>query len=199
MPGVAAPWGRATLRLSQLMRRVGYAAGGRGGSRLLGDFGVVTSDDTILRRVTAPSGLDHTDERVRVLGVDDWAWRKQQHYGTILMDLERHRVIDLLPVRSAGSFYKWLLNHPGVEVITRDRSKLYADVRALAHREPSRSPTATTSSPTSLGQSRTTFDAWSCRRASISRRACDRARLQENPVDYAAGRLAMNVSRPWSS
>jgi hypothetical protein len=109
------------------MRRVGYAAGGRGGARLLGDFGVVTSDDTILRRITAPSGLDHTDERVRVLGVDDWAWRKQQHYGTILMDLERHRVIDLLPVRSAGSFYKWLLNHPGVEVITRDRSKLYAD------------------------------------------------------------------------
>jgi hypothetical protein len=100
-------------RRAQLMRRVGYAAGGRCGSRLLGDFGVVTSDDTILRRVTAPSGLDHTDERVRVLGVDDWAWRKQQHYATILMDLERRRVINLLPVRSADSFYKWLLNHRG--------------------------------------------------------------------------------------
>src|SRR5258708_38557950 len=70
MPGVAAPWGRATLRLSQLMRRLGYAAGGRGGSRLLRGLGVVTSDDTILRQIMVPSGLDHTEARVRAFRVD---------------------------------------------------------------------------------------------------------------------------------
>jgi transposase len=64
---------------------------------------------------------------VRVLGVDDCAWRKRQRYGTMLMDLERPQVIDLLPVRSAESFSHWLGLHPEVEVITRDRSGLYAD------------------------------------------------------------------------
>ena len=64
---------------------------------------------------------------MRVLGVDDWAWRKRQRYGTMLMDLERLHVIDLLPVRSAESFAHWLGLHPEVEVITRDRSGMYAD------------------------------------------------------------------------
>jgi transposase len=62
-----------------------------------------------------------------MLGVDDWAWRKRQRYGTMLKDLERLHVIDLLPVRSAESFAHWLGLHPEVEVITHDRSGLYAD------------------------------------------------------------------------
>jgi transposase len=62
-----------------------------------------------------------------VLGVDDWAWRKRQRYGTMLMDLERRRVIDLLPVRSAPSFADWLGQHPEVEIIARDRCGLYAE------------------------------------------------------------------------
>jgi transposase len=61
------------------------------------------------------------------LGVDDWAWRKQQSYGTIIVDLERHRVVDLLPDRSAESLAAWLENHDTVEVIARDRGGLYAD------------------------------------------------------------------------
>src|SRR3954466_14582296 len=61
------------------------------------------------------------------LGVDDWAWRKRQSYGTILVDLERHRVADLLPDRSAESLTLWLQKHPTVEVIARDRGGLYAD------------------------------------------------------------------------
>jgi transposase len=126
LPGVAAPQARETDRLTQTLRRVGYVLGGLPGSCLLRQMGMIASRDTILRRVKTNSG--HPQEgKVRVLGVDDWAWRKQQRYGTMLMDLERRRVVDLLPVRSAGSFAEWLRLHPGVEMITRDRCGLYAE------------------------------------------------------------------------
>lgn len=62
-----------------------------------------------------------------MLGVDEWAWKKGQRYGTILVDLERRHVVDLLPDRSADSFATWLQAYPSVEVISRDRSNLYAD------------------------------------------------------------------------
>ncbi len=61
----------------------------------------------------------------RVLGVDDWAKRKGQSYGTILVDLENRRTIDLLPERSAASLSTWLKAHTGVEVISRDRGTEY--------------------------------------------------------------------------
>jgi len=66
-------------------------------------------------------------ETPRVLSVDDWAKRKGKTYGTILVDLEQHRVVDLLPDRTAESLATWLKEHPGVEIITRDRSTTYAE------------------------------------------------------------------------
>jgi transposase len=76
----------------------------------------------LLHRLSCPEV-----DAVRVLGVDDWALRKGERYGTILVDLERHRTVDLLPERSAESLAKWLKEHPGVEILTRDRGEAYAE------------------------------------------------------------------------
>ena len=57
----------------------------------------------------------------RVIGIDDWAWRKGHRYGTIICDLERYRVIDLLPDREAGTVEAWLAERPGIEIVSRER------------------------------------------------------------------------------
>lgn len=92
---------------------------------MAGELGVPTSGDTLLRRVTtAPDG---PEPAYRFVGIDDFALRKGRVYGTILIDLERGRVIDLLPGRDGTAVEGWLKAHPGVEVITRDRWAAYAN------------------------------------------------------------------------
>ena len=87
-----------------------------------------TSPDSLLRRVKqAP---DEPAPAPRYVGVDDWAIRKGQRYGTILIDLERGRVLDLLPGRDGAALQAWLKGHPGVELITRDRWAAYAQAAA---------------------------------------------------------------------
>jgi transposase len=127
LPEVALPHARRTQRLADIVRLIGFVAGGLPESRLLARLAVETSDDSILRLVKMRPTSNTSDEPIRSLGVDDWAWRKGHNYGTILVDLEQHRVADLLPGRSAEELAGWLARHPTISVISRDRSGLYAE------------------------------------------------------------------------
>jgi transposase len=123
LPVVAAVHARTTVRLDKAHCNIGLALGGEAGSRLAARLAMPTSADTLLRRVRRAPLPPHP--AVRVLGVDDWAFRKGHHYGTILCDLEKHRPVDLLPERSAEALSEWLKKHPEVEVISRDRADEY--------------------------------------------------------------------------
>ena len=126
LPTVVASHARQTARLSETIRLIGYALGGEAGARLAHRLGMEISADTVLRRVK--SGQDAPAGGIlKVVGVDDWAWRKSQRYGTILVDLERKVPVDLLADRSTESLETWLKARPGVQVISRDRAGVYAE------------------------------------------------------------------------
>jgi transposase len=125
LPDLVAPSARKTDRLITVLRAIGVALGGNAGARLAAHLRLPTSPATLLRLVHAaprpqPAAL-------QAVGVDEWAWRRGHRYGTILVNLVDHRVVDLLPDRSAATVAAWLAAHPTISVVCRDRSDLYAD------------------------------------------------------------------------
>jgi transposase len=127
LPEVAAR-ARKTDRLEEALLAIVLRLGGRAGARLAAELGLVVGRDVLLRMAkSAP--LPGTGE-TKVLGVDDFAFRRGHAYGTILVDLEQRRVVDLLPERSQESLVAWLRRHPEIEFAARDRSHIYREALA---------------------------------------------------------------------
>ncbi len=124
LPTFVEPWARMTIRCCQQITSIGLATCGKGGARLAARLGMQTTRPTILRRIM---GLpDVSGSSVVYLGIDDFAFRRGYRFGTILVNLESHRVVDLLPDRRAESAAAWMRHQPDLAVVSRDRGGEYA-------------------------------------------------------------------------
>lgn len=126
-PLLATPYARQTSRMRTIIRLFGHGVGGRPSERIMARLGMPICHTSILRQLKANAPKVQDRPHVRVVGIDEWAWRKGTTYGTVVVDLERREVVDLLPDRATASVAKWFSDHPEVEYISRDRAGVYAD------------------------------------------------------------------------
>jgi transposase len=128
--GVLADRSRRTARLDRLVYHLGLAPGGKPAAWLSRRLTIPVSHDTVLRVVRRHTRAP--TETLNVVGIDDWAWRRNYPYGSIVCDLERRRNVALLPDREMATVAAWLSDHPGITVISRDRSGGYGEAAARA-------------------------------------------------------------------
>jgi transposase len=128
LPDILPPDARRTERLTEALRQLALTAGALAASRLSTKLGGSSSASTLLR-ILRSTNLPES-EAPKVVGLDEWAWRKGRTYGTIMVDLEAHRVLDLLPDCRSESVAEWLQRYPSITVISRDRSGPFASAAA---------------------------------------------------------------------
>jgi transposase len=128
IPRFVEPWARMTIRLREHLQAVALATSGRGGIRLAVRLGLQTTRQTLLRRIMALP--DPPEESVLYLGVDDFSFLRGQRFGTILVNLETHHIVDLLPDRRAETAAAWMKQRPEIMAVSRDRGAEYAKAAA---------------------------------------------------------------------
>ena len=127
------PYSRRTERAKELLIKIGMEVSSRKSSYLSSIVGVPVSASTALRMINKVE-LPSTSE-VRIIGIDDWAYRKGATYGSIIIDMEKGKVIDLLGDREAASMTKWLQHHQQVSIVSRDRATNYSSAIAISGRK----------------------------------------------------------------
>lgn len=129
LPTFVEPWAQVTTRLLEAVQAIGLATSGELGTRLANRIGMHTSPSTILRRIMALASP--SSPLVSFLGIDDWSLRRGRIFGTILVDLMSHTILDLLPDRTAETAAAWMKKHTEIEVVSRDRGGDYASAATL--------------------------------------------------------------------